>query len=73
MNELEKPFRKKPIQKIEKYSKNQKEIAAYEQKTTSEKATLLEYMSEKMSCRRTTRFSCFSVTKITSPIRLQKS
>ena len=36
MNGLEKPFRKKnPIQKNRK---NQSEIAAYEQKTTSEKA-----------------------------------
>ena len=38
MNRLGKRFRKKnPIQKIEKNSKNQSEIAAYEQKTTSEK------------------------------------
>ena len=39
MNELGKPFRKKnPIQKIRKNRKNQSEIAACEQKTTSEKA-----------------------------------
>ena len=33
-----KPFRKNPTQKIEKTVKNQSEIAACEQKTTSEKA-----------------------------------
>ena len=38
MNGLEKPFRKNPIQKIEKNSKNQSEIAACEQKTTTDKA-----------------------------------
>ena len=39
MNGLGKPFRKNPIQKTEKKnSKNQSEIAACEQKTTSEKA-----------------------------------
>ena len=38
MNGLRKPFRKNPIQKIEKNSKNRSEIAACEQKTTSEKA-----------------------------------
>ena len=39
MNGLEKPFRKNLIQKIEKKnSKNQSEIAACEQKATSEKA-----------------------------------
>ena len=37
MNGLGKPFRKNPIQKIEKNSKNQSEIAACEQKTTTEK------------------------------------
>ena len=36
-----KPFRKNPVQKIEKNSKNQSEIAALEQKTTSEKANFL--------------------------------
>ena len=37
MNRLEKPFNKNPIQKI-KNSKNYSEIAACEQKTTSEEA-----------------------------------
>ena len=37
MNRMGKPFRKKPIQKIEKTVKNQSEIAAGEQKITSEK------------------------------------
>ena len=37
MNGLVKPFRKNPIQKIEKNSKNHSEIAACEQKTSSEK------------------------------------
>ena len=38
MNGLEKPFRKKSDPKNRKNSKNQSEIAASEQKTTSEKA-----------------------------------
>ena len=38
MNGLEKPFRKKSDLKNQKNSKNQSEIAACEQKTTSEKA-----------------------------------
>ena len=38
MNGLEKNLEKSPIQKIEKNSKNQSEIAACEQKITSEKA-----------------------------------
>ena len=38
MNGLEKSFRKNPIQKIEKNSKNQSEIAACEQKITTDKA-----------------------------------
>ena len=37
MNELGKPFRKNPIQKIEKNSKNQSEIAACERITATEK------------------------------------
>ena len=37
MNGLGKPLRKKPIQKIEKTVKNQSEIVACEQKTTTEK------------------------------------
>ena len=38
MNGLEKPFRKKSDPKNRKNSKNQSEIAAFEQKTSSEKA-----------------------------------
>ena len=38
MNGLEKPFRKKSYPKNRKNSKNQSEIAACEQKTTSEQA-----------------------------------
>ena len=38
MNGLGKPFRKKRSEKSKKNSKNQSEIAACEQKTTSEKA-----------------------------------
>ena len=38
MDGLEKPFRRKSDTKIRKTSKNQSEIAACEQKTTSEKA-----------------------------------
>ena len=38
MNGLEKPFRKKSDPKNRKNSKNQSEIAAYEQKTTTDKA-----------------------------------
>ena len=41
MNGLEKPFRKKSDPKNRKKSKNQSEIAACEQKTTSEKANFL--------------------------------
>ena len=38
MNGLGKPFRKNPIHKIEKTLKNPSEIAACEQKTTTDKA-----------------------------------
>ena len=38
MNGLRKPFRKNPIRKFKKKTENQSEIAACEQKTTSEKA-----------------------------------
>ena len=38
MNELRKPFRKKSEPKNRKHCKNQSEIAAFEQKTRSEKA-----------------------------------
>ena len=38
MNGLEKPFRKKSDPKNRKNSKNQSEIAACEQKTTTDKA-----------------------------------
>ena len=68
-----------PIQKIEK-SKNQSEIAACEQKNTSEKASFCsntvfslyfkirakKFTSQNHSLRGST--SCFGVTKITTPI-----
>ena len=70
---------KNPIQKIEKKAENQNEIAACEQKTTSEKAKfrsnavfpLYFKIRAKISRRKTTRFrsiSYFGVTKITNPI-----
>ena len=43
INGLGKPFRKSPIQKNRKNSKNQSEIAACEQKTTSEKANFCSH------------------------------
>ena len=43
MNGLGKPFRKKSDPKNRKNSKNQSEIAACEQKTTSEKANFCSY------------------------------
>ena len=72
---------KNPIQKIEKKnSKNQSEIAACEQKTTSEKAIFVQtpfsdstlnlerknFTPQNHSLFRAT--SCFGVTKITTPI-----
>ena len=81
MNELGKPFTKKSDpQKIEKNSKNQSELAACEQKTTSEKAHFCSntvfslyfkfraknFTPQNHSLFRST--SCFGVTKITTPI-----
>ena len=67
-----------PVQKSEKNSKNQRKIAACEQKTTSEKANQTPFsrstlnLEQKNLRRITTRFfrstSCFGVTKITTPI-----
>ena len=86
VNELGKPFRKNPIQKIEKKnSKNQNEIAACEQKTTSEKPNFcsntvfslyFKIRAKKIHAAKSLAFrsiSCFGVTKITTPIWLQKS
>ena len=65
MNGLGKTFRNNPIQKIEKNIKNQSEIAACEQKTTSEKANFcsnlvyslyLKIRAKKISHRKSTRF-----------------
>ena len=64
---------KNPIQKIEKNSKNQSEIAACEQKTTTEKPflTTLKLERKKFTPQNHSLFrsiSCFGVTKITTPI-----
>ena len=80
MNGLGKPFRKNPIQKIEKKGKNPSEIAACGQKTTSEKANFCsnavfslyfkikakKFTPQKHSLFRST--SCLGVTIITTPI-----
>ena len=79
MNGSGKPFRKKnPIQKTEK-SKNLSEIAACEQKTTSQKANFgsntvfslyFKIRTKKFTPRNHSLFrstSCFGVTKITTP------
>ena len=80
-NQLE----KNPIQKIEKNSKNQSEIAACEQKTTTEKPNFcsntvfslyFKIRAKKFTPQNHSLFrsiSCFGVTKITTPIWLQKS
>ena len=79
MNGLENHLEKKPIQKIEK-TKNQSEIAACEQKTTSEKAIFrsntvfslyFKIRSKKFTPQNHSLFhstSCFGVPKITTPI-----
>ena len=77
---------KNKIQKIEiKNSKNQSEIAACEQKTSSEKANFcsntvfslyFKIRAKKFHAAKPLAFrstSCFDVTKITAPIWLQKS
>ena len=80
MNGLEKPFRKKSDTKNRKNSKNQSQIAACEQKTTTDKANFCsntvfslyfkirakKFTPQDHSLFRST--SCFGVTKITTPI-----
>ena len=80
MNGLGKPFRKKSNPKNRKNSKNQSEIAACEQKTTSEKANFcsnsvfslyFKFRAKKFHAAKPLAFrsiSCFGVTKITTPI-----
>ena len=79
MNGLGKPFRKKSDPKNRKNSKNQSEIAACEQKTTSEKANFcsntLFSLYFKIRLKNFTpqnhslfRSTCSGVTKIATPI-----
>ena len=80
-NGLGKTFRKKiRSKKLKKNSKNQSEIAACEQKTTSEKANFcsntvfslyFEFREKNSTPQNHSLFrstSCFGVTKITTPI-----
>ena len=73
MNELGKPFTKNPIEKMKENSKYQVEIAACEQKTTSEKANFcfnaIFSLYFKIRAKKTTSF--FGVTKITTQIRFK--
>ena len=76
----ENPFREKSDQKNRKNCKNQSEIAACEQKTTSEKANFCSKtvfsLYFKIRAKKITpqnhslicSTSCFGVTKITTPI-----
>ena len=76
---------KNPIQKIEKNSKNQSEIAACEQKTLARKRifvqtpfshSTLNLERKNFTLQNHSLFcstSCFGVTKITTPIWVQKS
>ena len=85
VNGLGKPFRKKSDPKNRKNSKNQSEIAACEQKTTTEKPNFcsnnvfslyFKIRVKKFTPQNHSLFrsiSCFGVTKITTPIWLQKS
>ena len=86
VNGLGKPFRKKSDPKNRKNSKHQSEIAACEQKTTTEKPNFCSdtifalYFKIKAQKKLTPQnhslfrsISCFGVTKITTPIWLQKS
>ena len=85
VNGLEKPVRKKPDPKNWKNSKNQSEIAACEQKTTTEKPNFcsntvfslyFKIRAKKLTPQNHSLFrsiSCFGVTKITTTIWLQKS
>ena len=71
---------KTPIQKIEKNCKNQSEIAACKQKTTTDKANFcsntvfslyFKIRAKKIHAAKPLAFhsiSCFGVTKITTPI-----
>ena len=71
---------KNPIQKLEKTAKNQSEIAACEQKTTTEKlnfcsntifALYYKIRAKKFTPQNHSLFrstSCFGMTKITTPI-----
>ena len=80
MNGFEKPFRKKSDPKNRRNSKNQSEIAACEQKTTTEKPifvqTSFSHSTLKLERKKFTpqnhslfrSISCFGVTKITTPI-----
>ena len=80
MNGLEKPFRTKSDPKNRKNSKNQSEIAACEQKTTTEKPNFcsntvfslyFKIRAKKITPQNHSLFrstSCFGVTKITTPI-----
>ena len=77
---LEKPFRKNPIQKIEKSTRNQSEIAACEQKPLARKRIFVQtpFSSSTLKLERKNftpqnhllfrSASCFGVTKITRPI-----
>ena len=85
VNGLGKPVRKKSHPKNRKNSINQSEIAACEQKTTSEKPNFcsnivfslyFKIRAKKFTPQNHSLFrsiSCFGVTKITTPIWLQKS
>ena len=85
VNGLGKLFRKKSDPKNRKNSKNQSEIAACEQKTTTEKpifcsnavfSLYFKIRAKKFTPQNHSLFrsiSCFGVTKITTPIWLQKS
>ena len=80
MNGLGKPFRKKIRSKKIENSKNRSEIAACEQRTTSEKANFSSntvfslYFKIRVKKFRAPNYSlfhsisCFGVTKITTPI-----
>ena len=80
MNGFGKSFRKKSDPKNRKNCKNQSEIDACEQKTTSEKANVrsntvfllyFKFRAKKIHAVKPLTFlltSCFGVTKITTPI-----
>ena len=85
MNGVGKPFRKKSNQKNWKNSKNQSEIAACEQKPLARRPIFVQtpfsHSTLKLERKNFTppnhslfrSISCFGVTKITTPIWLQKS